>query len=399
MIEIIHLTSSFGLGGGAEANLLRLVSNMDRARFRNTIVTMTEGVQHKRLFADLARSGISVHSLKMRRGIPNLAATIRLFKIIRRTRPQILQTWMYHADLLGTLVGKLARVPFLAWNLRCSSLSINDKRYRSKFIVKILAKLSWFPGVILANSQAGIQFHRSVGYSPHNWLYIPNSLDTLAFRPDQNAAIWLRAELRLDREVRLVGLIARFHPSKDHATFIEAAGELAADEPTAHFVLAGTGITTDNDRLMCLINSTGFPERFHLLGHRTDIDHITAGLDISCSSSISEGSSNIITEAMACGIPCVATDVGDSSIVLGKFGKTVLPRDPHAFAHACKELLNLSFEERHALGLAARARAEQCFSLSSIVAQYEQLYEDVAFFLKNRRSSCYWGFYILESEQ
>ncbi len=388
MIKILHLTSSFGLGGGAEANLLRLVSNMDRARFRNTIVTMTEGVQHESLFTDLTRSGISVHSLKMCRGIPNLAATVQLFNIIRRTRPQILQTWMYHADLLGTLVGKLARVPFLAWNLRCSSLSINDERRRSKFIVQILAKLSWFPGVILANSQAGIQFHRSVGYSPHRWLYIPNSLDTIAFRPDLNAAAWLRTELRLNPEARLVGLIARFHPSKDHITFIEAARELAVDEPTAHFVLAGTGITISNDHLMCLINSTGFPERFHLLGHRTDIGHITAGLDVSCSSSISEGSSNIITEAMACGIPCVVTDVGDSSGVLDKFGRTVPPRDPHTFAQACKELLNLSFEQRHALGLAARVRAEQYFSLPSIVAQYEQLYED-CLSLKNQPSNCY----------
>lgn len=375
MKTVLHLTSSFGLGGGAEANLVRLVSHMDGSRFRSAVVTMTEGVGHQSLAKMLENSGVAFFSLKMRRGVPSAAAAARLLKIVRRLQPQILQTWMYHADLLGTIIGQFARVPALAWNLRCSSLSTSDPRRRSRAIVRVLARLSFLPRVILANSQAGIEYHRSIGYAPRSWQYIPNSLDTSVFCLDPSAACWLRAQLKLDADTQLVGLVGRFHPAKDHSTFISAAETLATQWPRVQFVLAGTNISKDNDHLMRLINATGFADRFHLLGHRTDVSRITAALDISCSSSISEGSSNVIAEAMACGVPCVVTDVGDSALVLGNSGKIVAAQNPAALARACHELLDLPTERRATLGAAARARAEECFSLRSVVAQYEQLYD------------------------
>jgi len=382
MINVLHLTSSFGLSGGAETNLLRLVCNMDRTRFRNTVVTMTNVIPQRDpglLQSRLVKAEVPVYSLGMRRGVPSPLAAARFFRIVRKVRPHILQTWMYHADLLGLLVGKLAGVSAIAWNIRCSSMEMAHYRRMSTIVLRALVPLSGLPHVVLANSQCGIQVHKELGYTPRRWLYIPNSLDLDEFRPDRCAKAQFRCELGLRPDTRLIGLIARFDPMKDHANFIAAASVLAADDPSLHFVLAGIGIDSNNRELMRLVESTGLPHRFHLLGQRHDVGRITAALDIACSSSaFGEGSSNAVAEAMACGVPCVVTDVGDSAFIVQNTGKIVPPKDTQAFAQACGELLNLSPAQRHERGLAARARVEEFFSLHSVVDRYQGLYEQLA---------------------
>lgn len=379
MINVVHLTSSFGQSGGTEVNLLRLVCHMDKSRFRNSVVTMTDLITPSDpdlLNSQLLEAEVAVHSLGMRPGFPNPLAAVRLFRIIKQKRPHILQTWMYHADLLGLLVGRLAHVPSILWNIQCSNLPDDD--WLSALVRRMLVPLSPFPAVVLANSQSGLRFHKVLGYRPRRWLYVPNSLDLDEFRPNLKARTWLRAELKLEPTATLIGLIARFHPVKDHNTFIEAARLLAAENPAINFVLVGLGIDSKNRNLMRMIKSTGIEGRFHLLGQRADVNRITAGLDLSCSTSYSEGSSNVIAEAMACGVPCVATDVGDASFVLQDIGKIVPPKDPAAFALACRELLKLSPKKQHELRLTARARVEEYFSLPAVVEKYQELYEQLA---------------------
>jgi len=378
MIKVLHLTSSFSLSGGAEADLSRLVSHMDPSRFSNTIVTMTEGVGYDLVRERLAKSGVTVYSLGMRRGVANPVAAVRLFQIVRRIQPRIMQTWMYHADLLGLLAGKWEGVPSIAWNIQCSSLDSAGFSWMSRLVRRLLVSLSSFPDVVLANSQSGLEFHRALGYNPRSWLYMPNSLDLDSFRPDDEAGAWLRSLLLLPSRARLIGLIGRLHPVKDHATFIKAAGLLASENPDLHFVLVGKGVEERNGYINGLLGATSAADRFHLLGFRSDVNHITAGLDIACCSSLSEGTPNVVTEAMACGVLCVVTDVGDSSLILQELGRVVRPRDPEAFAQACRELLAIPRSQRRALGAAARARVEECFSLPKSVARYESLYERLA---------------------
>ena len=243
---------------------------------------------------------------------------------------------------------------------------------------RALVPLSSFPKVIIVNSYSGLRFHEGLGYRARSWLYVPNSLDLDAFRPDPEARVWLRSELGLTPGARLVGLIARFHPVKDHRTFIEAAKLLAAKSNDIHFVLVGGGVDYTNVQLIQLIESSGFAERFHPLGHRTDINRITAALDVACSSSTSQGTSNVICEAMACGIPCVVTDVGDSSLIVRDVGQVVPAKRPSAFARACCDLLFMSPDQRRKIGLAARQRIEECFSLRFVVDRYQELYEQLA---------------------
>jgi glycosyltransferase involved in cell wall biosynthesis len=382
MINILHLTASFGLSGGAETNLLRLVCNMDRSRFRNTVVTMTD-LRPQRvpglLQSRLAEAEVPFYSLGMRRGVPSPLAAARFFCIVRKIRPHILQTWMYHADLLGLLVGKLAGVSAIAWNIRCSAMDMAHYRRMSTVVLRALVPLSRFPQAVLANSQRGIQVHKEFGYTPRRWLYIPNSLDLDEFRPDRCAKVQVRCELGLGQDTGLIGLIARFHPMKDHANFIAAASMLSAEDPSLHFVLAGLGVNSNDGEVWRLVESTGLQHRFHLLGERHDVGRITAALDIACSSSAyGEGSSNAVAEAMACGVPCVVTDVGDSAFIVQNTGKIVPPKDTLALAQACRELLSLSPRKRRELGLTARARVEECFSLRAVVDSYQGLYEQLA---------------------
>lgn len=381
MIKVLHLITSLGMsGGGAEANLVRLVQHIDRRRFSNAVVTMTDVFDRNGsglLWSVLRAANVSIYSLAMRRGVANPWAAIRLCGIVRQFQPDILQTWMYHADLLGLLAGRITRVPSLVWNIRCSSIDGPGFGWQSRLVRKSLIRLSSFPDVVVTNSRSGLESHRALGYRPRRWLYIPNSLDLDRFKPDENARAWLRSMLILPPQAQLIGLIARYHPVKDHQTFIRAASLLARDNPDTHFVLAGPD--QDCRHINELVAASGAAARFHLLGPRLDVNRITAGLDIACSTSaFGEGTSNVLAEAMACGVPCVATDVGDSAFMIQAAGRVVPPKDPQSFARACRELLQLSSEERQQLGLAARQRMSQLFSISSVVARYEELYEQLA---------------------
>ncbi len=203
-----------------------------------------------------------------------------------------------------------------------------------------------------------------MGYRPRAWIWIPNSVDLDRFRPRVAARAALRAELAVASDVALIGLVARFKPMKDHANFISATRLLIAENAKVHFVLAGHEIDLSDARLASLIESTGARERFHVLGLRQDIHQVTAGLDIACSSSAyGEGSSNAVAEAMACAVPCVATDVGDSALIVGDTGKIVPARNSRALA---------------ALGHRARERICERFSLPTIVDRYQRLYESLA---------------------
>jgi glycosyltransferase involved in cell wall biosynthesis len=382
MINVLHLTSSFGLGGGAEKNLLRLVCHMDRSAFHNTVVTMTDIIadrDYERLRSQLAGTEVPVYSLGMRRGRPTVAGTARLFRIIRHARPVILQSWMYHADLLGLLVARIAGVPSVAWNLRCSSMDMKHYRWLSGLVLRILIPLSPLPEVVIANSESGIQAHKALGYAPRRWLYIPNSLNLDEFKPDPEARIQVRRELGLPEDATLIGLVARYHPMKDHANFVHAMNLVAAEDPAVRFVLVGKGAEPNNAELMRLVRATGVADRFHLVGHTLDVGRFTTSFDLACSSSrFGEGTSNSLAEAMACAVPCVATDVGDSRFIVHDTGRVVPPGDAPALAGVCRELLGISVQERHRLGLAARDRARALFSVDSVVAQYQSLYKELA---------------------
>jgi glycosyltransferase involved in cell wall biosynthesis len=367
-IPVLHLITDLDRGG-AETMLARLVCATDRARFRSIVVSLTD---RGTLGPEIAAAGVAVHALGMRRAIPPLIPFIRLLRLIRGERPRLLQTWLYDADFMGLLAAWLTpRLPLL-WNLRGSDFGVAEYGMRMPSVRRFLALFSRRPAVVLVNSRAGQRFHEAVGYRPRRWELVPNGFDTDVFRPDPAARLRQRRTLGVAPATLLVGMIARVDPMKDHPTFLAAAARVAATEADAAFLLAGRGTES-------LPVPSALAGRCHALGERRDLPEILPALDLAVlSSAFAEGFPNVIGEAMAAGVPCIATDVGDAAAIIGDTGAIVPPRDPAALADAILAWLARGAGERAAAGAAARQRIVDRYSLASVVARYEALYAEFA---------------------
>lgn len=370
-LRILHLITSLDIGG-AEMQLAKLLTRTDPARFRASVVCL---INVGSVGEKIRAQGIPVYSLGMKRSIPSLFAIWRLRRLIALERPEILQTWLYHADLLGLMVGKLARVPSLVWNVRCSWVDMEHYPKLSKLVLKILARLSMIPDAVIVNSEAGRAVHLKIGYRPKRFEIIPNGFELDRFRPNESARQWLRRESQLSDDDVIIGLVARYDPMKDHKTFLAAARIVGERHGQAYFILCGTSVDTNNVELNGLIDLYEIRNRVRVLGVRSDMEIITAGFDIACSSSaFGEGFSNAIAEAMACGVPCAVTDVGDSSHIVGFTGKVVPPQDPTGLADALCELIEAGPGIRKELGEKARARIAERYDIKAMAANYDQLY-------------------------
>lgn len=370
--SIIHLITGLDTGG-AEMMLYKLVAN--NSFFKHSVVSMIDiGPIGEKIRA----VGIPVYTLKMQRGMPDPRAIWRLVGLLRKEKPGILQTWMYHANLLGLIAGKLARVPYIVWGIRHSNLDSQGNKKMTIKIAKWCAKLSRFSSTIIACSEASGKIHVVLGYRSDKIRVIPNGFDLKTFKPDGNAQKKVMNELGLSPNAILIGLVARFDPQKDHANFLQAATILGRRFSNVHFILCGDGITSDNQNLFRLVKQSGIGDRVHLLDRRKDIPKLTAALNIaSSSSSYGEGFPNVVGEAMSCGIPCVVTDVGDSALIVGDSGIVVPPQNPWALAEAWHKLIETGHKGRRQLGRLARKRIEEKFSLSEIVNRYDSLYKEL----------------------
>jgi len=369
---VLHLITGLG-SGGAERQLALLLKEPNfHNGLRHLVVSMTNLGRYGQ---ELRDAGIAVHCLGMRRGIPTPGGFFRLWQLMRRTQPAIVQTWLYHADLLGLVAARLSGWAKVAWNLRCSDMDMRRYSFLSRLILQLLAKLSRFPAVILHNSQAGRRAHEALGYAPRRWQLMPNGFDLTAFAPDPMATSRLRDSLGLPPQTVLVGMVARYDAMKDHATFLKAAGLVAAQRPDVAFLLAGSGVEDGNAALSELVQSCGLVGRVHLLGQRDDIQAITPGFNLAVlSSAFGEGFPNALGEAQACGVPCVATDVGDSALVLGEQGRIVPPGQPETLAAAVLAMLNLPLDDLRQLGADARLRMERDFSMPALATRYAAFY-------------------------
>lgn len=375
-MKILHCITGLDVGG-AETMLYRLATRMDVVRFQSRVVSLLPpGPMGKRL----TEAGIPVDSLNMRRGIPSPAGLARLVRTIRSWKPDVIQTWLYHADLAGLIATRLA-FPFgggpkVAWNIRCSYMALEEYRKLTGVTLKACARLSNSPDLILTNSEAARQFHMELGYTPRRFEVIPNGFDMDRFKPDSEARIAMRNTLSIEPDTRVIGHVARFDAMKDHRTFIQAAAKAAHTQEGLVFVLAGRGVDYDNTDIAGWMAEAGLPaERIRLLGEVANTPELMATMDVHVSSSIGESFPNVVGESMACGVPNVVTDVGDSARIVGETGEVVLPRDPDGLTKAMLRLTATSPEDRKQLTTAARKRIEEHYSLPSVIDRMSRLYE------------------------
>ena len=375
MIRVAHLITGLE-AGGAERSLATLVARLD-PRFGSEVISLVEPGPMAR---EIRAAGIPVTSLSMRRGaargpsgLAGLAGLMRLVRHLRETRPAVLQTWLYHADLMGLAAGRLAGVPHIAWNIRCSDMTPDGEAPNLRRVTRLLARLSAWPDAVIVNSAAGRTAHEALGYGPRRWVEIPNGVDPARFRPRPEMREALRRKLGFRPSATVVGLVARLHPMKDHETFLRAAALFAAGRPDAEFALCGDGCVPGAEPLARLVSALGLENRVHFLGTRADMEDVYPAFDLAAlSSAYGEGFPNTLVEAMACAVPCVATNVGDAERILGSAGLVVRPRDPAALAGAWAETLA---GDRAAHGLQVRERAVAEFALERVLARYEALYD------------------------
>ena len=326
---------------------------------------------------DLSRSGVPVFCLNMNDRRPGLHKLAALYLILRRIRPHILQTWMYHADLMGLMIGKLLPgAPKVIWNIRCSNMDLEQYAYTTRLVFHLLILLSRFRYAAVANSIAGRDYHIRSGYRPDRWVVIPNGFDLERFKPDSRARASFRYGQCISETAFVIGMVARYDPMKGHGIVIDAAWKLFQTFPDVSLVLAGEGLDYQNDGLRNAIVDKNLDKRVILIGKRDDIHKIFPAFDISTLASVGEGFPNVLGESMACGVPCVSTDVGDASHIIGDTGLVVPPGDADALARAWGRMISLPSEKRHEMGRRARKRIKDNYSLSTIVRKYEEFYMD-----------------------
>jgi glycosyltransferase involved in cell wall biosynthesis len=376
---VLHLITGLDVGG-AELTLARLVGRLRERGVRSTVVSLTGAGP---VTARIREAGVAVRSLGLRHGAIAPGALLRLRDMVRRERPDVVQTWLYHADLAGTLAvwasERPSARPVLVWNVRASTASAAHDKWLSAMTRRACAWLSGRPTAIVANSRAGVDAHARLGYRPRRWVVIPNGVDLEEFRPDPATRLAVRRELGVPDAAPVVGLVARVHPKKGHDVFLAAAAAMLARAPSLHVLLAGSGVDAASEPFRSWLHALpdGAAGRVRLLGCRADVPRIQAALDVACSASLfGEGFPNVVAEAMACGVPVVATDVGDAARVVGDQGVIVPPGDAEALAARCLELLE-DQDRRQRLGAGARRRIEESFAFDRTPAAYDALYREL----------------------
>jgi glycosyltransferase involved in cell wall biosynthesis len=381
-IRITHILPGLGVGG-AERMLVHLVTGMDRQRFENRVISLTdEGV----LGARLRRQGIDVQTLGLAR-VPDPVRLARLAGWLRHSRPDLVQTWLYAADLLGGVAARLAGNHNVVWNLRQRAPAPSDPR-RHRWTARACATLSsTVPRAILSCSEDARRSHERFGYRPGT-VVIPNGFELPPQRASPSDRAAVRSELHLDDRTPLVAMVARFDPVKGHHDLLAAMTRVSVGVPDVHVVLCGEGMAASNTRLTAWIRHHRLEGRIHLLGRRDDVPRVLAAVDVAVSASLSEGFPNAVGEAMVSAIPCVVTDAGDTVALVGDTAVVVPPGEPRALAEAIEKVLTLSDERRAEMGRRARQRVERCFALPEIVDRYAEFYTSLAQPALGRRSVC-----------
>jgi glycosyltransferase involved in cell wall biosynthesis len=375
-MKLFHIIVALHPVGGAELMMVRLARHQRAHQgFEPVVVTLGDaGALGDALRAD----GFDVLSL----GAGGLGGAIRavwrLARTIAREKPRIVQTWMYHADLVGGLAARLAGNRNLIWGIRNTDLFPGRGVSRSLgAVVKLCARLSSrLPSAIVCVAESARESHVRMGYAPEKMVVVPNGF-VVPELPGADARRQARSDLGLPADALLVGSVGRFNAYKDPQSFVRAMGKVADAVPQARFVMVGRDLDAGNPDLAEWIRETGCRDRFFLLGHRSDVARCYAAFDCFCLHSKSEGFPNVLAEAMLAGVPSVSTDVGDARAMSGGFVEMVPPGDPAALAEAVIGLCTLSDAQRAARGADSRRHIEDHYSLDAVAERYAALYRTI----------------------
>jgi glycosyltransferase involved in cell wall biosynthesis len=364
------------------------------------------------LAAPLEAAGVPVASLHLRRGVPSPAALWRLVRLLRRENPDVVQTWLYHADLLGLVAAGLARRGQVVWNIRCADMDLSRYARTTAWTVAACARLSGRPAAVVTNSGRAAWYHtHKLGYHPRRVEVIPNGFDGEVFRPEspptsppshpsehspehplgqpQNGhseksqdhgpapgARRQREAWGIGPEAFVIGMAARFDPMKGHDVLAQALGRLGPESGVV-CVLCGEGMEASNAGFEALLGSAGASGMVRLVGRQEDMPGFYTALDVAVTASHTESFPNAVGEAMACGVPCVVTDVGDAAEIVAETGLVVPPGAPDELARAILAMRDMPRQERQRRGAVARERVLLCYGVDVMTEKYMRLYQSL----------------------
>lgn len=365
MTSITHIITGLDVGGAERALFTLLTSGLE-GPFRNRVISLMGPGHYGPL---LREAGIPVTCLNMRPGRATPGAVRRLLATVREQPCDILQGWLIHGNLAATFARRWAnRDAALVWNQRISLEALRQEPRLKRGLIRLEAWLSSVPDTIIYNSARARQQYANHGYADDLALHLPNGFDTDRWSPDQDIRQKIRQEFALPDEAQVIGYVGRGHPQKDLPNLFGAFAKVAQRHSNAILIAVGRELeqyVTPSDRV-------------RLLGQRGDVPDLMRGFDLLCLSSRAEGFPNVIGEAMASGIPCVTTDVGDARDIVGDTGWVAPPRDTDQLAECLDAALACSREELRQRGARARDRIVSDFSITSVVDRYVALYQSVA---------------------
>ena len=332
--------------------------------------------------AAIEASGVTQHYFQFARffELASFFEFFRLVRLIARISPDVVQTWLYHADLIGGLAARLAGCRRVVWGIRTAALSpVLNSRF-TLAVVWMCARLSGtIPVVIATCSVAAAKAHKKMGYDPSRFQVIPNGFDLTLYKPDLAARQLLRQQWGIADHELLFGCVARWDVYKDHPNLLQALSIAAARGLRFRCVLVGGGLIASNTALMGLLSKYNLENLVVLAGYRADIPVVMGAFDFHVLPSRSEAFPNVVAEAMACGTPCIVTDVGDAALIVGNTGWVVPPANPVLLAQALEEA-GKSFKSNgdESRRIEVRKRVVNNFSLEKMTQSYITLWQSVA---------------------
>lgn len=366
--KIVHVIMSLNIGG-AELMLRRLVLHShQKEQFEHIVITLTDlGV----MGPELQNRGIMVHTLGMKSLSTVPLIFLKLQRLLKKIQPDVVQTWMYHSDLLGGLAAKSLGIENIVWNVR--NTTINGRGIVATSIAKLCAKLSYtIPGKIIYVSNSALKSHQAFGYNNSISLVIFNGFDIDKFNYDPQARQQYRQVFEISNNDIVIGSVGRFSKSKDHDTFIKSIILAKKTKPNIKGLLIGRDIDLNNFNIREEDKGS-----FIVIGQREDVASLYSCMDIFCLHSLSEGFPNVLGEAMSTGLPCVITRAGDAEHILNQIEYTSNVKDVDSISQSLISIANLSFEERREIGLKNRERVERNFEINSISEKYLNLYTSI----------------------
>lgn len=376
-VRVVHVITGLG-SGGAENFLLRLLLALPARRVAARVISLGSGggMVHKFREAGIEPVELGLKGALWWWRLPEVLHSFR--RAVSQWRPNLIQGWMNHGNVAGWFARAVAAPNAkLIWSIRQTVHETDLKSRSTHTAMRLQRWLSSRPDAIVCNSHLGLAHHVAMGFKNNRMLVIPNGFDAAQRSPGRGDRLAARQRVGLDADAFVVAMIARFHPVKDYGTFLAAIALAAREIPTLRALCIGRGVTAADSGLQRRVAELGIGDICTLVDERADLVTIYPGIDVACLTSLAEAFPNVLGEAMACEIPCIATDVGDAAHLLGVTGRLVRPGVPQEVAAAMVELFRLGPERRGELGRRARERIANQYSMPVVAGRYLDLYESL----------------------